>query len=288
VAENLRTLRRKRQIVGEIRQITRAMKLVSAVKLKRAMTAREHTGFFSAQLSDAVEIAAAEAGRDLEHPYLTGRPVQHVGLLVIAGDKGLCGAFNSNIIGRARQFAGSAKADVVTCTVGGRTAEMSRRARLHVQKQFAAVSDKLRGQDAQQVASYMLRLYDTGEVDEVHVCYGRFVSRMTQQPDVVQLLPLEIEPASAPSADRYLFEPPAGRLLVDLLPMLVRALIHHLLVETAASEHSARLAAMTAATENAEEMIEGLTRQINRARQAQITRELLDVVSGADALQSQV
>lgn len=287
MAENLRTLRRKRLIVGEIRQITRAMKLVSAVKLKRAMAAREHTDFFASQLSDAVAIAASEVGPEPEHPYLVGRPVRQVGLLVVAGDKGLCGAFNSNIIARARQFAGAQQVDVLTYTVGGRAAEMSRRARLRVQGQFAAISDKLRGQDAQQIAAYLLRLCDTGELDELHMCYARFVSRMTQEPEVVQLLPVQIGPRPGDAAGQYLFEPPPRRLLGDLLPMLVRAQIHHLLVETAASEHSARLTAMTAATDNAEEMIEGLTRQINRARQAQITRELLDVVSGADALQSQ-
>lgn len=290
MADSLRVLRRKRRIVGEIRQITRAMKLVSAAKLKRTMATWERVKFYFSQLDGALQVALAAAGPDALHRADRPAPVGRLGLLLVAGDKGLCGAYNSSMVSRAVQFAQAHEQQVSVLTVGARAAELARRAQLRVISEYPAVADKLQGHDAAQVAAHLLRLYESGEVDQISVCYARFVSRLTYEPTTLTVLPFSPDrpdQAATDAADGYLFEPDPGRLLRDLMPLRLRAQVHELLLEAAAAEHSARLMAMSAATENAEDMLESLGRQINRARQAQITSELLDVVSGADALADQ-
>jgi F-type H+-transporting ATPase subunit gamma len=209
--------------------------------------------------------------------------VERVALLLVAGDKGLCGAFNSQIISHAREFAGETDARLSTITVGTRTADMARRARLNVVREFPAINERERGTDVRQIARHVMALYDRGEVDRVVCCYSRFISRISNEPDVQQVLPVPMpEPPQEPGAP--IFEPDADRLMETTLPQYIVARIFQLLLSTAVSEHSARLMAMTAATDNAEEMIDDLTRLINRARQADITEELLDIAAGADAL----
>jgi len=282
VPENLRVLRRKREIVGEIRQITRAMKLVSAAKLKRSMDWRTAVERYYTELEAALALVASHA-TEVEHPYLSGRPVERIGLLLVAGDKGLCGAFNSQMIGRARELARETDVRIETVTVGARTAEMARRARLNVVREFPAINERECGADVRQVARYVMRLYGSGEVDQVTCCYSRFLSRISNEPDVQQVLPVPLpEPPREETAP--IFEPAAPELVRMMLPQYIIARTFRLLLSTAVSEHSARLMAMTAATENAEEMIGDLTRLINRARQAAITNELLDIAAGADAL----
>jgi F-type H+-transporting ATPase subunit gamma len=282
VPENLRVLRRKREIVGEIRQITRAMKLVSAAKLKRSMDWRNSAQDYYTEFEAGLAVVAASAP-NVSHRYLSQRPVEHIGLLLVAGDKGLCGAFNSQVISRAREFARSSEQRIMTVTVGSRTAEMARRARLNVVREFPAINERERGSDVRAIARHMMRLYDRGEVDRVACCYSRFLSRISNEPDVQRVIPVPLpEPPREELAP--IFEPSADELVKSMLPQYIVARIFQLLLSSAVSEHSARLMAMTAATDNAEEMIGDLTRLINRARQAAITEELLDIAAGADAL----
>ena len=281
--ENLRVLRRKREIVGEIRQITRAMKLVSAAKLKRAMTWRTAAQDYYTEVETALSVVAGAAG-SIEHPYFDEeRPVANIALLLVAGDKGLCGAFNAQIIGRAREFVHNAEERVVTVTVGTRAAEMARRARLNVIREFPAINERECGGDVQEIARYVMGMYDRGDVDQVSCCYSLFLSRISNQPDVQRVLPAS-PPEPIEELDTPIFEPDAPELARAMLPQYIEARIFQLLLSTAVSEHSARLMAMTAATENAEEMTGDLTREINRARQAAITNELLDIAAGADAM----
>lgn len=286
--EGLRVLRRKRRIVAEIRQITRAMKLVSAAKLKRTITRWERANYYCAQVEGAVAKAAAAAGQELVPPTElpgTGRSA----LLVVAGDKGLCGAYNATVVARAARFCEQHE-QVVVMTVGGRTTELARQARLTVVREFPAIADKLMGQDVNDISAHLLGLYASGKVQRVDVCYARFVSRLRSEPTVATLLPMTrpgAEPPAPATVGDHLFEPAPVVLVEDLLPMRLRAQLQRIMLEAAASEHSARLVAMSTATDNAEEMLASLTRQINRARQAQITSELLDVVSGAAALTTQ-
>jgi len=287
VPENLRTLRRKRHVVGEIRQITRAMKLVSAAKLKRTQQARETVDYYYSQLAGAISVATVGAGVEFLHPLVRTRPVKRIGLLVIAGDKGLCGGFNAGIVSRARSFVEDQVVPVDVMTVGNRTAEMCSRAQLRVIREFPAMLDRVQGRDASAIADYALELFRRGHVDSLHVCYARFVSRMTTTSAIERLLPISLPEAADGDPKDHLFEPEPNQLLADLLPVYVRAQMYQFLLETAVSEHSARLMAMSAATDSAEEILEDLTRLINRSRQAQVTRELLDVVGGADALEHQ-
>jgi len=286
VPENLRTLRRKREIVGEIRQITRAMKLVSAAKLKRTTNWRTAAHSYFDELRETLALVVPQVGEGFSHPYLRVREVRRIGLLVVAGDKGLCGAFNANVIAQARRFARRSRARVELITVGTRTGEMARRARLNVVRQFPAIHERERGADVQDIAHYLLAAYDQGEHDEVRVCYARFVSRISSEPAVERVLPVPV-PEPPTEAEQQILEPSPEELVAAILPKYVAARIFDMLLSSAAAEHSARVMAMTAATDNADDMIEQLTRQINRKRQADITRELLDVVTGADALSQQ-
>ena len=286
MAENRRVLRRKRETVGEIRQITRAMKLVSAVKLKRTHTWLGATQEYCTGVEGALSLVLANVGPGFTHPLLAERPVERIGLLLVAGDKGLCGAFNANVLGAARDFFGSQKVRVQTMTVGTRTAEMARRARLNVTREFPALSERQRGADVQEIARYIFGLWEAEALDEVRICYAKFVSRVRNRPVVERLLPAPM-PDPAGVATPVILEPAPRRLATSILPQYVIANLFQAVLNSAVSEHASRLLAMTAATDNAQDMLKQLTRQINRARQAEVTRQLLDVVSGADALQSQ-
>lgn len=271
--------------MGEIRQITRAMKLVSAAKLKRALDWREAAVEYHTELESALQ-AVWESAQEPAHPLLRQSPVRRIGLLLIAGDKGLCGSFNANVVSMAREFARSTRARLATITVGARTSEMARRARLNVVREFPAIHQRQRGIDVHEIARYVADLFETGEVQQVMVCFARFLSRISNEPKVEQLLPV-VMPERSISVEEPILEPDADSLVEDLLPQYHIARVFDVLLNSAASEHSARLMAMTAATDNAEEMIGDLSCDINRARQAEITRELLDVVGGADALEHQ-
>lgn len=286
MADNLRILRHKRNIVGEIQQITRAMKLVSAAKLKRALVWKDASQNYFNEVKAALSLVLRYAGPQFTHPYLEERPVEHIGLLLVGGDKGLCGAFNSNVVSCARDFVEHQQARVQTMTVGSRTADLARRARLNVVREFPAVNERNRGADVHELGRHVLGLWNTRDVGAIYVCYAQFISRVRNEPVVERVLPAP-RPEEKTDSRFYILEPDAERLAGALLPQYIIARLFQALLSSTASEHSARLMAMSAATDNAQEMIQELTRQINRARQAEITSELLDVVSGADALQSQ-
>ena len=284
MAENQRELRHKRKIIGEIRQITRAMKLVSGAKLRRTEAKREAGEVYWSQLRETLALLGQRMPAAVRHPYLGQREVKAVAVLILAGDKGLCGAFNANIVSAATEYVRSIAAPAQVTTVGARTADMARRAGLNITERFPAVHEKQAWQDALHITRHLEQLYRSGSVDRVCVAYARFVSTVSHEPAVETLLPLEPPAAAETWGQRYIFEPESEELFVRLLPRFLRCRLYRLLLASAASEHSARLMAMTAATDNADDMIEQLTRRINRARQQEITRELLDVVSGADAL----
>jgi len=286
--ESQRQLRRKRKIVTDIRQITGAMKLVSAAKLRRTLARRETADFYWTQLRETVEILAMRVGDVVRHPYLQQRPVQRLGMLVIGGEKGLCGAYNASIVAAASEAIGAAGLPAEVVLVGGRTGDLARRAGLNVTRQFPGVNDKEAWRQAVQITQHLHELYTDGGCPRIDVAYARFISRVSHRAVVESVLPLDLPPVAEHPEEDYLFEPEPEQLLVDLLPRFLRTRVYRLLLDAAASEHSARLMAMTAATDSADDMIEQLTRLINRARQQDITRELLDVVSGADALAQRV
>ena len=286
-AASLRTVRRKIRVVTNIQHITRAMQMVAAAKLKRAQGALTAGRPYWDRMQQLVGRVAQAAGQ-VSHPLLDARPeVRAVGLLAIAGDKGLCGAYNANVARLAVRWISERQHPVRVVVVGRKLVPYLRRADSDLAYAVSAPTGPDATPAALAVARRLREWYETRVVDEVYVCYAQFVSAIENRPTVVPLLPVSAMAAPAetePEALDYLFEPEPAELLGRLLPRFVDAQVCHLVLEAAASEHGARMTAMSAATRNAEETIDTLTLSSNRARQAGITKELLEVVTGAEAL----
>ncbi len=284
---SLKDIRRRIGSVEKTQQITRAMRMVAGAKLRRAqnaiVAARPYAERMQATLA---EIARVQ--RELEHPLFEVRdPVQRVEFVVVTSDRGLCGAFNSNVLKHAgplvnqRAEAGTA---VTITTAGKKARDFFRRRRPddlgadHPQHGWVHYGQ------AVEIASRLCERYTAGEVDEVVLIYSEFVTAMNQRPREVRLLPFAAAAAAADEALPYEIEPDADALLRVIAPRAVEVEIFRALLENQAGEHAARMAAMESATRNTEELISRLTLQFNRARQAAITKELVEIVSGAEAL----
>jgi len=292
---SLRDIRNRISSVRSTRQITRAMKMVSAAKLRRAQDAILRTRPY-AQLLDQMlsRVAARAAPEDSQrHPLLVSRPPRSVEVLVITSDRGLAGGFNSNIARRTQRFLvenAERFGKVALSTVGRKGRDYFRARRTEIRKDFAGILADLRYERSEAIAEELTARFSAGEVDAVFLCYNEFKSAISQKPVVVQLLPIEppkggeLPRAGEPAPVDFRFEPAREELLGELLPRQVAMQVWRALLESAASEHGARMSAMESATKNAEEMIASLTLQYNRARQAYVTKELLEIVSGAEAL----
>lgn len=282
---NLRAIRRKIRTVRNIWQITRAMQMVSAAKLKRVQPTVEASREYMRRLTDVAASAAAHCPPGL-HPYLQQRPVRTRGVVVVSGDKGLCGSHNVNLFRAAEALLASFSEPVRVFCVGEKAIDLGRRRGWDVVGGARAPGLERGSQEALGLARQVRELYEQGLVDTVHVVYTEFRSPMHRPPAVAQLLPIAVDPAQAEEvAAEYIFEPEAGKLLATLLPRAVEARLVNMLLQSTAAEHAARMTAMSVATENAEELRATLTRELNRARQQQITSEILEVVGGAEALQ---
>ncbi len=283
---NLRELRRKVQTVQHIRQITRAMKMVATAKLQRIQQIVQNGRRFQEELQRLLAHVAA-AATDVEHPYLQTRDLSRAGVIIVGGDRGLCGAFNRQLMESALEFVGSQPVPVEVITVGNRILRYAERSGLEIVGSYEGVERPDDGRIAQ-IVEQVRAWYESGHVDLVQAIYARFETIMRHPMVSEQLLPLTPEALGerAEQYVEYIFEPAAPELLRELLPRAVEAEIAQILLGTQASAQAARMMAMSAATDNAEDMIVELTRHLNRARQEEITAELLDVVSGARALQS--
>jgi F-type H+-transporting ATPase subunit gamma len=288
---SLRDIRNRITSVKSTRQITKAMKMVAAAKLRRAQDAILKTRPYAQLLDKALGRVAARALADeaTSHPLLAQRPARLAEVVVITSDRGLAGGFNSNIIRRTQRFLtehGEQYEKVELATVGRKAKDFLRARKLDVRKDFVGVHQGLNYGKAEAIAQEYVARFVAGEVDAVFLCYNEFKSAISQTPVVVQLLPIqppEAELAQAATVD-FLYEPSREALLADLLPRQVAMQVWRALLESAASEHGARMSAMESATKNAEEMIAALTLQYNRARQAYVTKELMEIVGGAEAL----
>ncbi len=289
----------KRRIVGvkKTQQITRAMRMVAGAKLRRAQNAITASRPYAEQMHGTLtEVARCQS--DAEHPLL--RPhasVQRVGFIVITSDRGLCGAFNSNVLRCAQRLIAGRDSDgveVAITAVGRKASEFFRRRREGPLDGEYLNDGWVTYARAAEIAASISGKYTEGLLDEVVLVYSEFVSTMTQNPREVRLLPFA--PISEPSAEAaaaengaetipFEVEPNTTSLLATLVPKTVEVTIFRALLENQAGEHAARMAAMESATRNTEDLIESLTVQYNRARQAAITKELVEIVSGAEALQ---
>jgi F-type H+-transporting ATPase subunit gamma len=280
----LRDIQRRIRSVQSTQKITRAMKLVAAAKLRRAqeriLAARPYATKMSELLGNLVS-----GSEKAVHPLLEQREGPRRQIVVITADKGLAGAFNSNILRRAMELIReSSAADLTLVVVGRKARDFYRRRPYTIKRDMVGFWDRLAYSHACELADFFMQEYLVGEVDEVWLLYNEFRSVALQRPVRVQLLPIpRAESGTAETVD-YIYEPGPEKILDDLLPRHVRMQVYRALMESLAGEYGARMTAMEAATTNAKEMIEVLTIQYNKARQEKITKELLDIVGGAEAL----
>ena len=287
----LRDIRRRIRSVESTQKITRAMKLVAAAKLRRAqerlLSARPYALRMAELLSSLVRRAEGES-----HPLLVRRPPARKRLVIITGDKGLCGAFNSNVLRASLAFVREQGETSVTLVVVGKKArDFYRRRPYEVKSEMLGFFDRLAYSHAQELAGGLMQEYLAGEVDEVHLMYNEFRSVAVHRVKRARLLPIEAAEAAEEQEDvagDYIYEPSPEAVLAALLPRHVTTQVYRALMESVTGENGARMTAMEAATQNAKEMISVLSIQYNKARQERITKELLDIVGGAEALRQSV
>lgn len=275
--------------IGKTKQITKAMNMVASAKLRSAQARIERFRPYAAKYHQVLGELAAKA-EGTSHPLLMVHPEsKNCHIVLVTSDRGLCGGFNSNIISAATRLAAEKKKTGMTVSftcIGRKGRDGIRRAGYEITQSFG---DRMASPDfplAAQVGHECVQAYKTFASDEVWLVYGEFVSMAQQPPAVLSLLPLN-PPDSAPGDGpqcEYIYEPSEARLLADLLPRYINVQIYRGILDTAASEHAARMAAMDNATRNCNELINSLTLLYNKTRQASITSELIDIVGGAEAL----
>jgi F-type H+-transporting ATPase subunit gamma len=283
------TLKVIRKRIGSIRntqQITKAMKMVSAAKLRRAQEAAVEARPYAEKMTDLFKNLAARVSREA-HPLLGLRDEKRIDLLLLTSDRGLCGGYNANLIRAAEAFIrreGAGK-EIQLVLVGRKGADHFRRRKATIADRYinilAVAAEELAGEIAEKAIGRFIR----GENDAVYILYSRFRSALSQVPTLEKLLPVSVAETEKPEQlVEYLIEPDVEALLASLLPKVVQVAIYRALLEATASEHGARMTAMDSATTNASKMMGALTLQMNRARQASITRELMEIVGTAEAL----
>jgi F-type H+-transporting ATPase subunit gamma len=296
---SLKAIRTRIASVKSTQKITRAMKLVAAARLRRAQDAIVGARPYANALQEAVAEVAVRAGAE-SHPLLDQRPVRKIGLVVLTSDRGLAGGFNANVFRGVQRFVTEQNAvpeppAVAIYVVGKKGRDFFRRRKNSiVAHEFAGAAGPVAEARAQEVALTILEVFQTAQVDAVYLIYNEFKSAIQQRVVIEPLLPLVAGRLAAGAAANsaaspggqidFLYEPDKGQLLDALLPMYVQSQVYRALLESIASEFGARMTAMDSATGNAKEVIARLTLQYNRARQAAITKELMEIVSGAEAL----
>lgn len=284
----LRDTRRRIKSIEATKKITRAMELIAASRVPRARARVLNSKPYTSKLIEVIEnVSAAGAGG---HTLLERRDPKTVGLLIVASDRGLAGAYASNIIRlaefRIRELDREGK-DVLVYAVGKKALSYFRYRGYRIEQAYLGVTDTPGYGNARAIANTIMEAYARKRVDAVEAFFTRFESALTQTPSRLELLPItppEVANSDAKKTVSYEFEPSPNEILDRLLPRYVEAVIFSMLLEASASEHSARRRAMKAATDNAEELINSLTVQANRARQAEITTAITEIVGGAEAL----
>jgi F-type H+-transporting ATPase subunit gamma len=288
-----RDIRRRIKSVKNTSQITKAMQMVAASKMRKAQQAAI-AGRPYASLMNLVLGEVSHAAGDFAHPILEQRPVNKVGVIVVSTDKGLCGALNSNLLREAAKFD---KSNTIYITAGRKASQFVARTRRQLAAEFT-YKDAPLFSEARIISKFAQELFIAGKVDRVDILYTNFISTLTQKPEVRPLLPVgELKALTAgmageatgqatlqKSVTEFLFEPGAEQVLGALLPHYLNFQVYQILLEAKASEHSARMVAMKSATDNAQQLIKDLTLEYNKLRQANITKELLEISSAAMAL----
>jgi len=291
---NLLDIRRRIKSVKNTQQITKAMKMVSAAKLRRAQERAVSSRPFATKMAEVLTDLASHAGEDFHHPLLDPRGNERYLLVLVTADKGLAGAFNANLIKAAQSFMREhAGQTVELLAVGRKGRDFFRRRPVEIVGEYIGLTGKGRIEHAEalEVARDILRRFtEDGGLDKVFIIFNEFRSVISQRVVVEQLLPVSRAEVEAPEAGQpqtfveYVYEQPPAEIFSRLLPRLVETQVYRALLESVASEQGARMTAMDSASKNAGELIQSLTLNMNRIRQASITREIIEIVSGAAAL----
>jgi F-type H+-transporting ATPase subunit gamma len=292
---SLRELRQRRSSVSTIKKVTRAMELIAASRIIKAQQRAQSAAPYARELTRAVSAVATFS--NVEHPLTTEKEnPTRAAMLLITSDRGLAGAYSSSVIKEGEQLTrllADAGKKILPFLTGRKAGAFYAFRRREVAQRWDGFSDSPTYANAREIADALIESFlkptEEGGVDEIHVVYTRFVSMLTQKPEVIRLLPLEVvEGEESPEKDDilplYEFEPDAETVLDELLPLYVASRIHYCLLQSAASELASRQKAMKSATDNAQQLIERLTREANQARQAEITQEISEIVGGASAL----
>jgi len=294
---SLKSIRRRITSVKSTQKITRAMKMVAAARLNRAQLRIKALRPYAVKTAEVLRSLAGRAGGDEEgaHQLLAQRPVKRVLLLVLTSDRGLAGAFNSSIQRAAERKIAELKGEgfeVLLGAIGRKGRDYLKRRGLDARHDWSGMGEPT-AELAAEIARTVSREFVEGEVDRVIVLFNEFKSAMTQKVTFLPLLPIETAAEPAPSASApasgknmsdYIYEPSQAALLDRLLPMYVEVSVFRAMLDSSASEHGARMTAMDSATNNAKKMIGALTLEYNRARQAAITKELMEIIGGAEAI----
>ena len=280
---NIRTIGHRIRSVQNIAKITRAMEMIAASKMRRAQERGLAGRAYSEKIQQVIADLAALPDMEL-HPLLQRREPARLSVVHITPDRGLCGGLNANINRLTANFIMEQKMPVSLVTVGSKGRDFMARAGRDIQAEFTKLGDQPSLLDTLPISRIIIDEYSSGAVDKVYISYAHFVSTMVQKPVIIQLLP--VVPATIPVAQNvdYIYEPSAAAVLDELLPRYVEMLVYHAVLESIASEQSARMVAMKTATDSATELIGDLTLMYNKARQEAITTELLDITGGVAAL----
>ena len=296
MAGQLKEVRERIKSVRSTQQITKAMKMVSAAKLRRATEAIQQMRPYATKLSEILNNILSSSDGGLDTGLATEREVKKVLIVLFTSDRGLCGGFNTNIIKRVQQLVAEeygtiAKKDITILSIGKKGQAACRRLGYTPDEKFVHLLANINFTDIGAAAEYVIEAFNNKEYDKVDLVYGRFKNAAVQLPEVERFLPLvktkpEAGAKKAKSAD-FIFEPNQAEILEALIPKILKTQVYKAILDTNASEHGARMTAMDKATENAEEMLRSLRISYNRARQATITTELTEIVSGAAALSAE-
>lgn len=291
----LKQYRRRIRSVGSIAKITRAQELIAASRITRAQRRVAASAPYEREITRAVS-AVVSRGGVADHPLAAeSENPSRAAMLVVTSDRGFCGAYNTNVFKEAEALAGLLRSEgkePLRYVVGRKGVEHYRFRGQELTGEWAGFTDRPSYDDAKRIADTLIQAFqqptEEGGVDEIHLVYTQFVSMLNQKPVVRRALPLQIEETTEEPPEgpfpAYEFEPSTERVLDEMLPRYVESRVFHALLQAAASEHAARQRAMKSATDNAEELIEDLTRLANQARQAEITQEISEIVGGANAL----
>jgi len=284
--------RRRIRSVKNTQQITRAMKFIAAARLRRAQETAVSLRPYAVGIREVLRSAMSRIENLEQFPMLAQRPEERVLVVVAAGERGLCGAFNANVLRRAFEFLrdnGDKSLEVIT--IAKKSRDAFRKRQWKIAAEYVDITTKADLGKAGEIAAEVMKRYEAGQADSVYLIYNEFKNVMSQTLRVQKLLPLEREalaetekvaaPESSAAVVDYIYEQPAVEIFNKLVPRYVEMQIFRMLAETSAAEHAARMTAMESATSNASDVIDALTLHMNKVRQAAITREIIEVVSGA-------